>query len=289
MTYSYVGTSGDELYGPSALPAPTAAGSYTVTATVNDANYTGSATGTLVIAKATATVTLGGLAQTYSGSALAATATTTPSGLTVTYSYVGTSGTTYGPSATAPTAAGSYAVTATVNDANYAGSATGTLVIAKATATVTLGGLAQTYSGSALAASTATTTPSGLTVTYSYVGTGGTTYGPSATAPTAAGSYTVTATVNDANYAGSATGTLVIAKATATVTLGGLAQTYSGSALAATATTTPSGLTVTYSYVGTSETATVRRRRPRRRRAATRSRRRSTTRTTRARRRARCD
>ena len=53
----------------------------------------------------------GSLAQTYSGSALAATATTTPSGLTVTYSYVGTSGTTYGPSATAPTAAGSYTVT----------------------------------------------------------------------------------------------------------------------------------------------------------------------------------
>lgn len=39
------------------------------------------------------------------------------------------------------------------------------------------------------------TTNEGAEVTYSYAGTGGTSYGPSATAPTAAGTYTVTATV----------------------------------------------------------------------------------------------
>ena len=44
------------------------------------------------------------------------------------------------------------------------------------------------------------------------------TYNGSATVPTAAGSYTVVATINDANYQGSATGTLVIDKATLTVT-----------------------------------------------------------------------
>ena len=49
---------------------------------------------------------------------------------------------------------------------------------------------------------TATTTPAGLTT--------GITYNGSATAPTAAGSYPVVATINDNNYQGSATGTLIV-------------------------------------------------------------------------------
>jgi hypothetical protein len=44
------------------------------------------------------------------------------------------------------------------------------------------------------------------------------TYNGSATIPTAAGSYTVVGTINDANYQGSATNTLVINKAILTVT-----------------------------------------------------------------------
>ena len=218
---------------------PTSAGSYTVVGTINDANYQGSATGTLVIAQASATVTLSSLNQTYSGSAEAATATTTPSGLAVSLTYNG--------SATVPTSAGSYTVVGTINDANYQGSATGTLVIAQASATVTLSSLNQTYSGSAEAA-TATTTPSGLAVSLTYNG--------SATVPTSAGSYTVVGTINDANYQGSATGTLVIAQASATVTLSSLNQTYSGSAEAATATTTPSGLAVSLTYNGSATVPT---------------------------------
>ena len=111
---------------------------------------------------------------------------------------------TYNGSATVPTNAGSYTVIGTINDANYQGSATGTLVINKASGAVTLGSLNQTYDGSAKAA-TATTTPSGLAVSFTYNG--------SATVPTSAGSYTVVGTINDANYQGSATGTLVINKA----------------------------------------------------------------------------
>lgn len=88
------------------------------------ANYaltlTNSTTGT--IDKATASVTLGGLAQAYNGSPRSATAATNPSGLAVSFTYNG--------SATAPTATGSYAVVATVADPNYSGTATGTLVIA---------------------------------------------------------------------------------------------------------------------------------------------------------------
>jgi hypothetical protein len=218
---------------------PTAAGSYTVVGTINDANYQGNATGTLVIGQATAAVELGSLSQTYDGSARAATATTTPSGLAVTYTYNG--------SATVPTAAGSYTVVGTINDANYQGSATGTLVIGQATGEIELGSLSQTYDGSAKAA-TATTTPGGLTVSFTYDG--------SATVPTAAGSYTVVGTINDANYQGNATGTLVIGQATAAVELGSLSQTYDGSARAATATTTPSGLAVTYTYNGSATVPT---------------------------------
>jgi hypothetical protein len=116
---------------------------------------------------------------------------------------------TYNGSATVPTSAGSYTVVGTINDANYQGSATGTLVIGQATGSISLGSLSRTYDGSAKAA-TATTTPSGLTVNFTYNG--------SATIPTGAGSYTVVGTINDANYQGSATGTLVIDKATLTVT-----------------------------------------------------------------------
>jgi sugar lactone lactonase YvrE len=182
-------------------------GNHTVSAAYTSSNgFTSAATSpvTLTVGQATATVTLSNLSQTYTGSPLSATAATTPTGLAVSLTYNG--------SATAPTAAGSYTVVATVNTTNYVGTATGTLVIAKATATVTLTNLTQTYNGSPHAA-TATTAPTGLAVSLTYNG--------STTAPTAAGSYTVVATVNDPNYTGTATGTLVISKAgtaTASVT-----------------------------------------------------------------------
>jgi hypothetical protein len=213
--------------------APTNAGSYAVVATVTDPNYQGSANGTLVVGKATAGVTLGNLTPTYDGSPKAATATTTPAGLSVSFTYNG--------SATVPTTAGSYAVVATVNDTNYQGSANGTLVIGKATASITLGSLSPTYDGSPISA-TATTSPAGLAVSITYDGT--------ASAPVNAGSYAVAATIIDTNYQGTANDMLVIGKATATVTLGDLAQDYDGTPKAATATTNPAGLAVDFTYDG---------------------------------------
>jgi hypothetical protein len=213
--------------------APTNVGSYTVIGTINDANYQGSATNTLVISKGAGTVTLSSLSQTYDGAAKSATATTTPVGLTVSL--------TYGGSANAPTNAGSYTVIGTISDANYQGSATNTLVISKGAGTVTLGNLSQTYDGAAKSVS-ATTTPTNLTVNITYNG--------SANAPTNAGSYTVIGTITDANYQGGATNTLVISKGAGTVTLGNLSQTYNGAAKSASATTTPSGLTVNITYNG---------------------------------------
>ncbi|MFN8381824.1 MAG: sortase [Anaerolineales bacterium] len=216
------------------LPTPpTNAGTYAVVATINDVNYAGTISGSMVIAKAGATVTLGSLAQTYNGLPKSATATTSPSGLAVTFTYDG--------SPVPPTNAGTYTVVATVNDTNYTGSATDTLVIGKATAAVTLSNLNQTYDGTPKPA-TAVTVPAGLTVDLTYDG--------SVTPPTNVGSYAVVATVNDPNYNGSTNGTLVIAKATAVVNLGGLAQTYDGTPKSATATTTPVGLTVDLTYDG---------------------------------------
>jgi hypothetical protein len=249
---TYTGTGGT-TYGPSST-APIAPGSYTVVGTINDPDYTGTTTVTLVISKATAPVSLTNLAQTYTGSPLPVTVTTTPASLTVGLTYTGTGGTTYGPSSTAPTAPGSYTVVGTLNDPDYTGTTTVTLVISKATAPVTLTNLAQTYTGSPLPV-TVTTTPTSLTVGLTYTGTGGTTYGPSSTAPTAPGSYTVVGTLNDPDYTGTTTVTLVISKATAPVTLTNLLQTYTGSPRPVTVTTTPTGLTVTLTYTGTGGTA----------------------------------
>jgi hypothetical protein len=152
---------------------PTSAGSYTVVGTINDPNYQGSATGTLVIAQASGGIVLGSLNQTYNGSAEAATATTTPSGLAVTFTYNG--------STTVPTSAGSYTVVGTINDPNYQGSATGTLVIAPAPLTITAAANTKSYDGTTNAATVPTVTGlqgfdtvTGLTETYDTknVGTG---------------------------------------------------------------------------------------------------------------------
>jgi hypothetical protein len=212
--------------------APTNAGTYTVVGTVNDMDYAGSATSTLVVGSATATLTLGSLSQTYTGTARKATATTTPPGLTVTFTYNGSSA--------APTNVGSYTVVGTINDPNaFYASATNTLTITPATAGLTLDNLNQTYNGSARVV-TATTSPLGLQVTLTYNG--------SPSAPTNAGIYMVTATVVDPNYQGTKTGTLVVAKAAGTVTLANLNQVYDGTLRFVTATTTPPGLSVNMTY-----------------------------------------
>jgi hypothetical protein len=117
---------------------------------------------------------------------------------------------------------GSYSVTGSYSgDSTYdiSSSSPQSLTISTpATASVTLGSLAQIYSGVPLSATATTSSPSGLTVTFMYTGTSGTTYGPSSTPPTAVGSYTVVGTVSSSTYSGSATSTLVIARALLTAT-----------------------------------------------------------------------
>jgi len=100
---------------------PTNAGTYAVIATINDPNAAGnpSGNGTLVINKATATVGVFNLFQSENGTPRPVMIVTTPAGLNVDVTYNG--------SATAPTAPGTYAVVATVNEPNYQGTTNATL------------------------------------------------------------------------------------------------------------------------------------------------------------------
>ncbi|MCX6883408.1 MAG: MBG domain-containing protein, partial [Verrucomicrobia bacterium] len=125
---------------------PTAAGTNWVTLVANDSYLNATNRFAIVVNKAAGTVTLATLAQTYTGSALPITTWTTPSNLTVVVAYNGGSA--------ALTNAGSYPVTGTLNEANYMGSASNLLVIAKATPTVTNWPVASTIrSGQTLSAS----------------------------------------------------------------------------------------------------------------------------------------
>jgi hypothetical protein len=213
--------------------APVHAGSYVVLAVVNDPNYTGTTTDTLVIGKATAAVNLGSLTLTYLGTPLRPTANTSPVGLSTQLTFNG--------SLTAPSSAGSYTVVATVTDPDYDGTATVTFQIAKASTALTLSDTAATYDGTSHAVTvTSVPTVAGLTVTYD----------GSATPPSDAGIYGVTATVDDPNRQGTASGTLVISPADATVGITGVDPVYDGRQHPVVVTTDPAGLTVTVTYNG---------------------------------------
>ncbi|MDB6058808.1 MAG: hypothetical protein JWO95_2652, partial [Verrucomicrobiales bacterium] len=159
-----------------------------------------SADAVLTVVQGVATVSLSSLNQTYDGSAKSAGVTTSPSGLSVDVTYDG--------SPDAPTNAGSYAVVAIINDANYYGTNTGTLVINKATPTINIAGLSQTFDGTPKPVSV-TTVPPGLPVSVTYDG--------SASPPANKRSYQIIASVNESNYAATVTNTLVISCATITL------------------------------------------------------------------------
>lgn len=221
---------------PMVTALPANVGTYEVKATVTNPNYqAASSTGQLVIEKAAAQVTLSGLNYTYDGTAKSVTTTTNPASLSVNVTYNGNS--------SLPVNAGAYEVVATVNDKNYQGSASGTLEIAKANATITLSGLSHVYDGQAKPAAYSTS-PQNLTA--------GVTYNGSTEAPVQAGSYNVEANIVDTNYKGSASGTLTIAKAAATITLSGLNQVYNGNPKPISYTTSPTGLSANVTYNGSS-------------------------------------
>ena len=172
---------------------PAAAGTFSVTVSATNSAGVDSKTLTIEIARAPANVLLGNLNATYDGAPHAVSVTTVPPGVAV--------GVTYNGSVTPPTNAGSYAVLATVIDANYFGGASATLTVGKATATIELTPLTQRYDGTPKLV-TATTTPAGLAMDLTYDG--------AIPAPIYPGSHTVVATIDDENYQGTKTDTLVI-------------------------------------------------------------------------------
>jgi hypothetical protein len=155
------------------------------------------------IGKGQATLTLGNLAQTFSGGPLSVSVTTEPAGLsTVKLSYDG--------AASLPVNAGSYAVTATLENDNYqAAPVSGTLIVSKAPATLTVG-TEFVYDGTPKQAKI-TSSPEGLSgvvLTYSLKGA------PVAS-PVNVGTYDVVAHLDNPNYqAPDGHGTLTINQAT---------------------------------------------------------------------------
>jgi hypothetical protein len=125
----------------------------------------------------------------------------------VTYTYAGTGSTVYGPLTNAPTLPGTYSITPSAVAFAVNGGATsnyttitytaGSLTINAASLVVTAASPASIEYGGTKAADTFTVTGLNATdrigsITYSYAGTGSTVYGPTPTAPTAAGTYSIT-------------------------------------------------------------------------------------------------
>jgi len=110
-------TGGGSIDANGLFTATSTGGPYLITASADSlAGHAG-----ITVTKATAGVVLGNLTQTYTGTPRSVTVTTTPAGLGTVVTYNG--------GATAPTDFGTYAVVATIADANYQGVTNGTLVI----------------------------------------------------------------------------------------------------------------------------------------------------------------
>jgi hypothetical protein len=165
---SYTFTAGDKGTKTFSVTFKTAG---TQSLTVTDGSLSDTQDG-IVVAKGAATVTLDNLTQTYDGKAKFATATTQPSGLKINITYSQN-----GNPVASPTNAGSYDVTATVDDPNYDGSRTDKLVIEKAKTTTLLlssvnpskVGQAVTFTAQVTTGPDVTTAPTG-SVTFSVDG-----------------------------------------------------------------------------------------------------------------------
>ncbi len=222
-------------YNGSLTPA-TNAGSYAVVATITDSNYTGSAAGTLTIAKAVPLVTWNDPDSITYGTALSGAQ------LNATTAVAGTL--TYLPDAGTILDAGTRMLTVSFtpdDKANYVGLAIQrALTVNKAPATLTLGSLSSTYDGSAHSVSIVTS-PANLMVVVTYDG--------SPTPPTTAGSHTVSAIIDEANYVGSTTGMLVIDRAPQLIDFASLADRPFSPASIPLSATASSGLPVAFTVV----------------------------------------
>jgi hypothetical protein len=201
-------------------------------------------TETVTVEKAAATVAFdaGTLHQTYDGLVKTVSTTTSPVGLQVDISFTGT-----------PQGAGSYPVTATINELNYtAGEATGTLTIDKATQSIVFGALADRTFGDAAFTVTASGGDAGNPVTFSALGACSVLDG--LVTITRGGSCTITASqAGNDNYEAAADVPQIfsVAKATQTILFDALAdRTFGDAPFTVSATGGKSGNQVTFSAAG---------------------------------------
>ena len=171
-------------------------------------------TQSMAVTKPNAAIAITNLSHVYDGAPHGATVTTVPEGLTV--------DTTYNGGAALPVAIGSYAVTSTVNDVLYGGTATATYTITRMPQTVDFPdpGAQWTTNVVGLAA----TASSGLPVTFSVASGPGSIAGGTNLSFTGAGAVSVVASqAGDADWLpAAATNSIAVSKAAATVTLGDL-------------------------------------------------------------------
>ncbi|GAB5562687.1 MAG: hypothetical protein SynsKO_43340 [Synoicihabitans sp.] len=190
--------------------APTDAGSYEVVGTISDTSFSGSATDTLVIAKADQTITFAAPADRDLADGSFELTASSSAGLPVSFSVDSGPASLNGNTLTMSDV-GTVTLTASQagnNNYNAAESVTQSFDVSVATPEITLEGLIATFDGTPKVV-TATTLPPGLTVNITYDG--------SATAPSAVGSYAVNAVIDDTTYSGSTSGTLVISKGPQTI------------------------------------------------------------------------
>jgi hypothetical protein len=217
------------------------AGTYEVTATVvaSDNSYFGSDARTVTVLKAPVAIHFSNLRQTYTGEPMEVQVQTEPANIPLIIHY----------SQNAPQNAGSYLVTANVNDPNYTGNAVDFLIIDQRPVTLTVSNLLQTYDGT-IKSIAVTTEPAGLEenlgIEYSL---------PDGTVvdPVDAGVYSVAVynfnsnyVLNDRNEDGIFTKTLVINKKDQTISFEELTNKTYGDAPFGLTATASSGLPVSF-------------------------------------------
>lgn len=154
VALEYEGVShGGAIHGPSPLP-PVDAGTYTVRASVEDADHEGSLVLPLVIEKAVLVPDIGSLNPTYLGAPLPVTIRGVPEGVAVAVTYDG--------AGAPPVLPGSYRVRAVVEDSNYQGGSEATLVVARAAQTVEAPALPNAVFEPGLSTGTVSETEQGL-------------------------------------------------------------------------------------------------------------------------------
>jgi len=213
------------------------AGSTTITASqVGNSSYNAatSVSQTLTVNKANQTITFTTLpAKTYGDSAFVLTGSST-SGLSVSYSSSNPSVATVSGNTVTIVAAGTATITATqAGNSNYnaASSVSQNLSVSRATLSSSLitaiAPASLVYSG---AVKSYTASASGVTAFgYTYVGVSPTVYASTTTAPKNVGTYSVTASSTDANYAGSKTVNFTITPLPVTVTAAAKTKGYGSS------------------------------------------------------------